>query len=333
VDKLSLKRWLKKAFGPLVLIAILASLDFERLFDVLKNADVTYLLLAYGVVVPPVLARVVRFRLLLSPHHQASFATLAVVYFYAIFLGTLTPGRVGELIKVAHLSSRGVKKGTALAVTLTDRLFDVAVLLAFGAAAVVGVAAADADATQLSGVAAVLLLVGFPAGARLLAHPKTGGFLAALVGRFSPKLRMLVEEFQDGLATLTIPRLFWALLLSAIAWSGNFAGNYFLARALGFDMGYIDVASVAAASNLVALLPITVMGAGTRDATLIVLLKPYGVDVAGAVALSVLFLSLVFWLGVVSAWSLLHPASKVAPSSGDERRSVSAEKRAAPPKN
>ena len=54
----------------------------------------------------------------------------------------------------------------------------------------------------------------------------------------------------------------------------------------------IELAGISALASLVTLLPISVLGAGTRDLALIVLLAPYGIGRVEALALSTLFLAL-----------------------------------------
>jgi len=68
---------------------------------------------------------------------------------------------------------------------------------------------------------------------------------------------------------------------------------------------------MAAACSLVTLLPVSVLGLGTRDVALMVMLAPHGVASTGAVALSTLILSMLLCNSAICAFSLLTPAGRL----------------------
>lgn len=51
------------------------------------------------------------------------------VFYASMFLGVITPGRLGELSKIEFLKERGLDYSTALYLTIYDRVFDVGYLL------------------------------------------------------------------------------------------------------------------------------------------------------------------------------------------------------------
>jgi uncharacterized membrane protein YbhN (UPF0104 family) len=73
------------------------------------------------------------------------------------------------------------------------------------------------------------------------------------------------------------------------------------ARAVGIDADWSTLAWVRALVALATLLPVSVSGLGLREAGFAVLLEPYGVPVAQAVALSLLVFSQVLFLAALGA--------------------------------
>jgi uncharacterized protein (TIRG00374 family) len=75
--------------------------------------------------------------------------------------------------------------------------------------------------------------------------------------------------------------------------------GYFIGRALGLPLHFIDYLTVLPIVNLVAAIPITPAGLGTREAATMFLLSTMGVPEATSVTLSLLM------YGATLAWSLL----------------------------
>ncbi len=85
----------------------------------------------------------------------------------------------------------------------------------------------------------------------------------------------------------------------------TYAGTWFYSLSLGLPIGYLEIMAIAAVCSLVASLPISIAGAGTRDAALILILGTYGVSSTLAVALSTLMLSNILFVGAVCSLAFL----------------------------
>jgi uncharacterized membrane protein YbhN (UPF0104 family) len=105
-----------------------------------------------------------------------------------------------------------------------------------------------------------------------------------------------------------------AALLTVVSWAVTYAANYCFGLSLGLPLSYFELAGISAVCSLVASLPISIAGAGTRDAALIAILAGYGVGSAKAVALSTLMLSNVLFAGAVCSLAFV-----VGPLAGAER--------------
>ena len=109
--------------------------------------------------------------------------------------------------------------------------------------------------------------------------------------------------------------------LTAVSWAITYAANYLYCSSLGLPVGYLEIAAISALCSLIAALPISIAGAGTRDAALIAILAPLGIAPAEAVALSALMLSNVLFVGAVCALSFLGLPDVIARGSRTDRES------------
>jgi uncharacterized protein (TIRG00374 family) len=235
----------------------------------------------------------------------------ASVYGFSILVGTVTPGRLGEFVKALHLRERGMSLGGSLSSVVVDRLFDLVFLLAFGAVALWMVVFPGQLSSWHAAAIAVLVVLGpvsLWAATRGRIFQTTSRWLAAATGE---RLLSSYRDFAAGLRGLSARTLCWALLLTALAWGANYSAVYLLSLAIGFDIPFLPVVCIAAASSLVTMLPISILGLGTRDVALVVMLEPHGVPAAQAVAFSALILSMLLCNAAFSAFSLLTPAARL----------------------
>jgi glycosyltransferase 2 family protein len=96
---------------------------------------------------------------------------------------------------------------------------------------------------------------------------------------------------------------------------------YFLALALGLDLGFLTVAWMRSAVQLVVMLPVSVAGLGVREGTLVLVTGSYGVAASGAIAWSLLIFAgtvlAAFCGGLIEAQAL-WTVGKVPTKRGDQ---------------
>jgi len=208
-------------------------------------------------------------------------------------VGTLTPGKAGELLKATALRDRALGLGTVLA----ERLVDVAVLGCFGA--IFGLVAGSAIAS-LIGVAAVCAVIGFVlmagVAARMLSAKPIGAKIAGFLELF-PRLAR-----QPGL-------LMACVLSSALNWFLSMAQLWFLLEAFGAPASLVLIMGILPAATFAGLIPITIAGAGTRDGALILLAGGL-IDSAPLLAASVVYTFLGYFLLGIAGLPFLGELTK-----------------------
>jgi len=308
-------RWLVRLIGPAILIALFASIDTDELIAAFSRTSVPLLIAAYLMGLPPLLLRAGRLKLALGPDTgKPGFVAVLNVWAYASLVGTITPGRLGEFVKLVHLRRWGASLGSALATVLLERIPDIAVLFAVAAVALSTIAlpkAADPSLPAWLALAVVLLGTVLVAVWLASSHHRAAERLRSVVpAAIRERLRSTREGFVWALRHMSGGAIAGVVLLTVCAWSINYLSNYLLSLSLGLELSYWEVAGISALSSFVALLPISVLGAGTRDAALVVVLAHYGIARASALALSTLFLSLMLCQGLMCTFSLATKAAR-----------------------
>ncbi len=194
-------------------------------------------------------------------------------------LGTLTPAKSGEFVKGLAVPNRTLGLGTVL----TERVLDILVLGLFGLLAGLWWWHPLAMAGGAFGVLAALgVLLGTP-------------FVLSVLPDI--RLRVRLEAFLSvSPMLLSQPRLLLACLLtSGLNWFLSMGQLWYLLAAFGAEMPLGLIVAVLPAAIFVGLLPVTLAGAGTRDAALLVLAGTAAAP-AGVLAASVIYTFLGYFL-------------------------------------
>jgi uncharacterized membrane protein YbhN (UPF0104 family) len=253
--------------GPILLLAMLWRIGPEKCWAALCRADPVWFLAACALSIPALAVKAHRWReMVRGLGLELSFGESAGVYAAGMLAGAVTPGKVGDLAKAPLLAARGVPLGAGLAVSLVDRVFDGVVLLALGLG---GLATLPALPGQGAVVVAATIAVGITMAAAIVFR----GPLAAALCVTSARWWLFMTA-----TTLTASALY-------------FGSACLCAESLGLSLGVVDVVAGASVAAVLALLPISVAGIGTRDAAFVVIFAQRGVEAEQAVALSSLILA------------------------------------------
>lgn len=309
-----LRAWGARLIGLVLLVLLLIQVDIGRLMGVLQSANPLLVLVALLTILPMMATKTMRWLLLLrSQGIVFGLRPALLAYLGSMFIGLLTPGRLGEFVKALHVSRDcNASSARAFSSVLADRLFDLVLLLAVGTAALLTLAPSS---TELLTLLVVLALFAVPLGLflndqvfgqvqRLAQH---GGRLGQRI--FAPDSWLV--EMRAGMQQLSPGGLLLAAGLTVLAYLLFFGQCYLLALALGLPLSYSDVSFAVALGSLVTLLPISISGLGTREATLVAYLGTLGVAAAQALGFSLLVFATFYLggglLGAIAWW--LKPVS------------------------
>lgn len=321
--------WLIRLIGIVLFVFILTRIDLSGIAFTITKVNLWYLVPVIILIPPLILLKSWRWQLLLKmqgityPLRQAFAA-----YFGGMYLGLVTPGRLGELGRVFYLTDdKELSFGGAFSSVLVDRLLDIYLLLLVGGYGLVALSLLPER--MILSIIILVLLLSLPF---LLLNKRTGKWLIGLVnqtkllGKLGKKMDTAADQFYSGVDRLANPRLTLPLLINLAAWAIYFAQCHLLVLSLNLPLSFLDIAIYMAVAVLVTLIPVSIAGIGTRDATLIALFSFQGLSAESALSYSLLVLFSFYICGAVMAaivWQIKPiRVSRGKPESREEVRRI-----------
>ncbi|WP_437711448.1 lysylphosphatidylglycerol synthase transmembrane domain-containing protein [Sorangium sp. So ce448] len=316
-------RALVRLIGPLLLVLVVMRMDDrDAVLGAVVSASAGPLALAAALNVLNIHLKVVRWDALLRargivyPLRRAWSA-----YATSLYVGMLTPGRVGDLLRIRYLRhDLGVPYAEGLATVVMDRLCDLYVLAAFVAVGVARYSAVIAGRLAWLTWGGIALTVLAPL---VLLIP---GLAERLLLAFSRKLaKDPSESAEPGAASRFLVALrahvgrglLFTLPVTVATFVVNFAQGYLIARALGVPLSLFDVTCLLAIANLLGLLPISIAGVGVREFFFSLVFPSLGFTAEHGVSFGLLVFAVIYLIvvavGFVS-WQLAPPPTSPAPS-------------------
>ena len=258
--------------------------------------------------------RFVRWHLYLRISDIAVPLRISALTFLSGFALSVTPGKIGELVKSYLLRTTcNVSVARSAPIVVAERFTDLIALLILS---LIGVAAYGvAQSMVLAGAAVVavpLVFVSWPRCARAAIRAMTIGPLQ----RFRDRLLVMY----DGLAGLLRPKhLSWASALSVIAWLAECVGFALIVMAFpGAEVPVGLAVLIYATTTVAGALSFLPGGLLVTEASMTGFLHYYGLDTATAVAATILTRLATLWfavlIGLVALGLFRHfaPATKAA---------------------
>ena len=215
-----------------------------------------------------------------------------IVYLAGIYVGIVTPGRLGEFLKAVYLKSdKGISLSKGMSSVLVDRLFDLYLLIILG---LIGIWKFDILG-KLSNTSLFLLII-FVLFPLIILNKQLMGKVIGLIYKFvikkkaqlRDKIEERFEDFYNGINQLINLKLIFSAFLTCLSYSVFFIQCYLIAIAMGISINFITITLFMAISNLISFIPISISGLGTRDAILIYLFSL--IDLNPELAVSYAFL-------------------------------------------
>jgi uncharacterized membrane protein YbhN (UPF0104 family) len=230
----------------------------------------------------------------------------------ACYLGGLamgvTPGRLGELIRLWQMRrDHGVTYHRAMPLIIGDRVSDLVavVVLALGA----GLMTTGAPVPAAIAAAALVIVAN-----ALLRHPRplltAIDLLYGALGRAPRFFAAARRTLKTGRALFSARNSFLAGLASLVAWFAECLAFFLLLSALDTGVTLSAATFVYSFATLIGALSFLPGGLGGFEATAVVMLGAYGVDLGSAALATTIIRLTTLWFsvalgGAVLAWSLL----------------------------
>jgi len=282
--------------GPLIFIYILSKIDYQILFEEIKLLKWYFLVLAAGLMIFEIVVRSLRWRtILLSLNINISKLSSIKLHWLGIFIGIITPGRFGELIKVYFLKKRSYNIFRSFFSIILDRTIDILILLFFGLLIFffflkdIGIYIIPFGLILLLVIIFIFLLI----DQRSYLHKLFGRFVQKILHvEFKNYSRFTFSKFWQGIKGLKKKDVIYFFIYLIVSWCLYFLVRYVIALSLGLDLSFINISIISILVAIVTILPISIAGLGTREAAVIYLFSLFGLSKEMALLFSLLILTI-----------------------------------------
>jgi len=260
---------LVRLLGVALFVYILTTVDLQALWQHIKEVKAEYFAYAILFQVLLLFIKALRWHILNDGSKDRSKVMKSFGEFFESYaIGVITPGRLGELVKAGHAKEKNRIMEAGIRV-LVERGFDLGIFVVIAGLALF-FAFQEKTATifgilvSLGGLAVIMLAFIFMRSA------KATGLVQKLLNKIPFLTLNLALTFRKRSNSVQ----YSVLILSIISNLSYFVSCYFLAVGLALTPSFIYISGAVALAGLLNMLPITVMGLGTREGTFLLLFKP-----------------------------------------------------------
>lgn len=282
-----LKKILKKSYlliGLLIFIFVVKDINFAEFRKSISDVNLFFFIAATILYLPDTFIKSYRWKKIMdiqNIHYSAKNAFL--MYGAGLLMGLATPGKIGEFSRILYLKKDNYSVGKALLGNLLDKISDLIFVLIFFTGALFllpSLPDISVDYRSLTKLSGLILFLISASGTFFYFKNKVKfyGFLSEVIKD--------IKRFKTK-DTLTV------FFLTAITWLICFSIIYLIAASIGLNhsVGFFYLAFSSILVILSALLPISVLGIGTREAALIFLLTPLGIPKETVILFSLLIMA------------------------------------------
>lgn len=266
-----------RIIGIVVFVVILFRINLSKCLSMIRQVDYLWLVPIVFVHVLVIFLKSLRWQVILKGQGiNISIGELFLTYYGTYCLGTFTPMRLGDMLKFSLVNAKGYSVSEAVLGAALDKFFDIAMAVLCGIVAVFYFA----NVIHFRINAALLVTVVIAGGCLAFFLFGPSNFRRWLLtiwdrlrsNRYIDKVHKFIvdlfAEFKKCGIKKILPKL---LLLSFCAQLLLFLIYYLVVKLLGFTLGFWEINWAMSLTLLATTLPITLLGIGIREASLIFL--------------------------------------------------------------
>jgi len=289
-------RWKQvRKFLPIIGIGIfvylLIKLDILKVIQQVKNVNLFYILLAFILTFFFLIIQTVKWYVIARKQKiTIPFIDAFKINLISSFYGFVTPSKIGSIMRIDYLNRYKGNTGKGLSNFVIDKVLDLSSLfiltLVFGFLFYKSLISNSYWylICAMFGVMIILSLI-------LYRKESSKRFLKFVHRLFIPKKlkeksRELFNSFYEDMPSLGF--LSFVFVINLFNWVIDYIAIYFMSLSLGIEIGYIPFLVIMIISTLVAQIPITINGLGTREITLISLFGLFGIESVKVFSMSIL---------------------------------------------
>jgi uncharacterized protein (TIRG00374 family) len=285
-------------FGIIILLFIIASLDLKQIYNAFSNISPLYLFIAFFAIIPVVILSNIQWQILLKKQKiKVSFLYSLKNIFIGYFYGFISPGGLGAYTRVLYLQQKSkaplAKCASNIIIFNTIDFLSLLLIGAIGA-----ILFSSIYPNLLLTITITIIIIIFLLILLFLKKEKSKIILQKLIQTriftpFKEKLTKSLDSFYED-----IPRIKDVLLpffISLFGWIIKFAEFYLISRLFSINVPFVYFILMIAIANIIASIPISIYGLGTRDAALITMFSIFNVLPEKVISLTLLWF-VIIWL-------------------------------------
>jgi len=264
--------------GIFLFIIILFKIDIREFLMNIKNINIFYILFALLFSFPIIIAKsycwnYIKKKQKIYYSQKDSF----LMYGVGLYIGGVTPGRVGEASRVIYLTKDGYSLGKSLVSLILDRLSDFIFLIIFLFFGLIFYFNLINREFLIYLLIIISLIISFFV---LLKLKLIKLFLKKIFYFLIPKKhkKSLKINFQDFIKDIKIYNFkdyLIILLITSLSWFFYYIQMYIIAQSVNINnIPLLHLSIILTVVGFITLIPISISGIGTRDAALIFFLTP-----------------------------------------------------------
>lgn len=263
-----MKKFLKNShflIGFLMLIFILKDIDFNFLVFSAKKTNFYYLALAALMYIPLIFLSSYRWKKIMDAQN-IYYSAKDAFYMYGagLFLSLAVPGRLGDFSKITYLKKDSHSLNKAFLGNLLDKLFDLFFLGIFAILGIFYFSAASSLNFEFNNFIKYILAAFFIF------------FSAALYFYFKKKslLTSFILETKNDLKKIKVKNILEISFFTILSLFSYFILIYLIAVSIGIqNIGFLYISFSAVFIIFATIIPVSILGIGTREAALLILLS------------------------------------------------------------
>ncbi len=280
-----------RAIGLFLFVYIVMSIDIQRMVVLALDLDLAVLLVMISIVAAIVILRGIRWQVL-GEEMGLCFTKREAVDALCVsqVTGLVLPGALGDLIRVPYLTSRGNSTDVATLSILVDAI--TASVIPYSVAILALIQIFEIPVTVSSLLIPILWIGGLYLVYRVLKATLWPWIVTA-------RLRKLMTSGITGNVLFDIPATIrsiglkktgLAIILAASSWFLYTVQGYLLAAAMGLNITWNYLAISLSVSIMLTAIPVSIVGLGIREGTLLFMFGLVGIEAVTTVAFSLTLL-------------------------------------------
>ncbi|WP_405207914.1 lysylphosphatidylglycerol synthase transmembrane domain-containing protein [Aquimarina sp. LLG6339-5] len=270
--------WLK-FIGIILFFYLIYKVGWEETFESIKKISIIYIIIAVFILWLAFYLKSIRWKVISNSYgipltHYKAFK----VFFIGLFLANITPGRLGDFGRLLYIKDELPTQKIGWSCLIMDRLFDLVSLLFFSLLALFYYQF-NFDILKLPNnyKGLVFLFIGIL-------------IFFLLIYRFRGKFKRIVKPWREAFNSHNLgwSKSILGFVITCFSMIMIYGIFNYVAWAMGIEIDHLGLFLGTFVLGILTLLPVTVLGIGVRETSLIFIFKLYDLSVEDAIALSLI---------------------------------------------